>query len=178
LFILGAEVDRQNLVSFMMDERLFGISVFEHQLQNRDYCEAYYAFRRLERAFMGSPDEEETQLRGRLDKFNLRFGGKPCGAKIFEADEPDKAKVDAHLAAVDLLEAMAFTPYSMSLDRAISAASCNSVRSVKTVARYFERFADGGITKEHANQEIADHLLAFARQFAADSNVTQIPTDS
>jgi hypothetical protein len=83
--------------------------------------------------------------------------------------------VDAHLAAVDVLEAMAFTPYSMSLDRAIAAESANSVRSMKTIARQFERFADGGITKEQANQAIADHLLAFARQFSADRNVPPAP---
>ncbi len=175
MFILGAEVDRENLVSFMMEQGLFGMSIFEHLLQNRDYCEAYYGFRRLERAFMGSAAEEETQLRSRLDTFNARFGGEPYGEKIFEADEPDKARVDAHLAAVDVLEAMAFTPYSMSLDRAIAAESANSVRSMKTIARQFERFADGGITKEQANQAIADHLLAFARQFSADRNVPPAP---
>jgi hypothetical protein len=175
LFILGAEVDHDNLVSFMMEQGGFGMLIFEHLLQNREYCEAYYAFRRLERAFMGSPAEEETQLRNSLDKFNARFGGKPCSAKILEADAPDKARVDAHRAAVDVLEAMAFTPYSMSLDHAIAATSSNSVRSIKTIARHFERFADGGITKEQANQEIADHLLAFARQFSADSDVAQIP---
>ena len=37
------------------------------------------------------------------------------------------------------------------------------------VARHFERFARGEETKVQANQEIADHLLAFARQFSADN---------
>ena len=89
--------------------------------------------------------------------------------KIFEADDQDKARVDAYLAAADLLEALALSPWSLSLNHAISAASSNSIRSVKTIARYFERFADGEKTKQQANQEIADHLLAFARQFSADS---------
>jgi hypothetical protein len=40
---------------------------------------------------------------------------------------------------------------------------------MKTVATHFEGFAAGEETKEKANQEIADHLLAFARQFSADS---------
>ena len=57
----------------------------------------------------------------------------------------------------------------MSLNNAIAAASSNSIRSVKTIARHFEHFADGKETKQQANQEIADHLLAFARQFSADS---------
>jgi hypothetical protein len=82
LFILGAEIDRENLMSFMLEQGLFGMQIFEHLLQNRDYCDAYYAFRRLERAFMASPAEEEKQLRDRLDKFNAQFEGKPCGAKI------------------------------------------------------------------------------------------------
>ena len=175
LFILGAEVDRDNLVSFMMEQGLFGMPIFEHLLQNRDYCEAYFTFRRLERAFMESPAEEETQLRNRIDKFNAQFGGTPCNAKVFESDEQDKAKVDAHLAAVDLLEAMALTPFSMSLNNSITAASANCVRSIKTIARHFERFADGEETREQANQEVADHLLAFARQFSADRKDVQIP---
>jgi hypothetical protein len=168
MFILGAEIDRENLMSFMLDQGLFGMQIFEHLLQNRDYCDAYYTFRRLERAFVASPVEEEKQLRKRIDKFNAQFGGIPFDARIFEADDQDKARVDAHLAAVDLLEAMALTPWSMSLSNSIAAASSNCVRSLKTIARHFERFADGEETKEHANSEIADHLLAFARQFSAD----------
>jgi hypothetical protein len=169
LFILGAEIERDNLMSFMMEQGLFGIPLFEHMLQNRDYCEAFHSFRRLERAFMGSPAAEEAQLRNRLDKFNAQFGGKPYGAKIFDADEQDKTKIDAYLAATDLLEAMALTPGCMSLNNAVSVASSNSIRSVSMIARYFERFGRGEITKERANQEIADHLLAFARQFSADT---------
>jgi len=40
---------------------------------------------------------------------------------------------------------------------------------MKIIARHFERFADGAETKEQANKEVADHLLAFARQFSADN---------
>ena len=69
----------------------------------------------------------------------------------------------------ELLEALALTPWSLSLNNAIAATSSNCIRSVKTIARHFERFADGEETKQQANQEIADHLLAFARQFSADS---------
>ena len=156
-------------MSFMMQQGLFGMPIFEHMLQNRDYCEAFHSFRRLERAFMGSPAAEEAHLRNRLDKFNAQFGGKPYGAKIFEADEQDKAKIDAYLAATDLLEAMALTPWCMSLNKAVSIASSNSVRSVSIIASHFERFGRGELTKERANQEIADHLLAFARQFSADT---------
>lgn len=169
LFILGAEIDRDNLMSFMMQQGLFGMPIFEHILQNRDYCEAFHSFRRLERAFMGSPTAEEAHLRTRLDKFNAQFGGKPYGAKIFEADEHDKTKVDAYLAATDLLEAMALTPWCMSLNNAVSIASSNSIRSAAIIARHFERFGRGEATKDRANQEIADHLLAFARQFSADT---------
>ncbi len=169
LFILGAEVDRDNLMSFMMQQGLFGVPIFEHLLQNRDYCEAFHSFRRLERAFIGSPAAEEAQLRNRLDKLNAQFGGKPYGAKLFEADQQDKAKVDAHLAATDLLEALALTPWCLSLNNAVSVASSNSIRSASIIARHFERFGRGEITKDRANQEIADHLLAFARQFSADT---------
>ena len=169
LFILGGEIDRDNLMSFMMEQGLFGMPIFEHMLQNRDYCEAFHSFRRLERAFMGSPEMEEAQLRNRLDKINSQFGGKPHGAKIFEADGQDKAKVDAYLAATDLLEAMALTPWCMSLNNAVSVASSNSVRSASIIASHFERFGRGEVTKDRANQEIADHLLAFARQFSADA---------
>jgi hypothetical protein len=169
LFILGAEIDREHLMSFMMQQGLFGMSNFEHMLLNRDYCEAFHSFRRLERAFMGSPAAEEARLRNRIDKFNAQFGGKPYGAKIFEADEQDKAKIDAYLAATDLLEAMALTPWCMSLNNAASVASSNSIRSLATIARHFERFSKGEATRDQANREIADHLLAFARQFSADS---------
>jgi hypothetical protein len=169
LFILGAEIDRDHLMAFMMQEGLFGMPIFEHMLQNRDYCEAFYSFRHLERAFIGSPAAEEAHLRTRLDTFNAQFGGKPYGAKIFEVDEQDKAKIDAYLAAADLLEAMALTPWCMSLNNAVSAASSNSIRSAAIIARYFERVGRGEITKDRANQELADHLLAFARQFSADT---------
>lgn len=169
LFVLGAEIDREKLMPFMLEQGLFGMQIFEQLLQNREYCDAYYTFRRLERAFIASPTEEERQLRGRMDRFNAQFGGKPGDARMFEADDQDKARVDAHLAAVDLLEAMALTPLSLSLNNSIAAASSNGVRSMKTMARHFERFADGEETKEQANKEIADHLLAFARQFSADS---------
>jgi hypothetical protein len=169
LFILGAEVDRDHLMSFMMQQGLFGIPIFEHMLLNRDYCDAFLSFRRLERAFMGSPAAEETQLRNRLDKFNAQFGGKPYGAKIFDAGEQDKAKNDAYLAATDLLEALALTPWCMSLNNAVSAASSNSIRSVSIIAKHFEHFGRGEITKDRANQDIGDHLLAFARQFSADT---------
>jgi len=169
LFILGAEIDRDHLLSFMMKQGLFGMHVFEHLLQRRDYCEAYYAFRKLQRAFIGSPSEEETQLRSRLDAFNAQFGGKPYGEKIFEAGEQDKARVDAHLAAADLLEALTLTPWCISLNKAISVASAHCLRSMQIIARHFEGFADGRETKDQANKEIADHLLAFASQFSADT---------
>ncbi len=169
LFILGAEVERDHLMSFMMQQGLFGIPILEHLLQNRDYCEAFHSFRRLERAFMGSPATEEAHLRNRLDTLNAQFGGKPYGAKIFDADEKDKARIDAYLAAADLLEALALTPWCMSLNKAVSVASSNSVRSASIIASHFERFGRGEATKDRANQEIADHLLAFARQFSADS---------
>ena len=169
LFILGAELDRDNLMSFMMQQGLFGMPIFEHILQNRDYCEAFHSFRRLERAFMGSPAAEEAQLRNRLDKFNAQFGGKPYGVKLFDADEHDKAKIDAYLAAADLLEAMALTPWCMSLNKAVSVASSNTVRSASVIAGHFERFGHGDVAKDRTNQAIADHLLAFARQFSADT---------
>ena len=169
LFILGAEIDHDHLMSFMMQQGLFGMPIFEHILQNRDYCEAFHSFRRLERAFMASPATEEAQLRNRLDKFNAQFGGRPYGGKIFEADEQDKAKIDAYLAATDLLEAMALTPWRMSLNNAVSVASSNSVRSAAVIASHFERFGRDQVTKEQTNREIADHLLAFARQFSADT---------
>src|SRR5208282_4678675 len=175
MFILGAEIDHKNLMSFMMEQGLFGMQLFEQLLQNRDYCDAYYTFRRLERAFVASPAEEEKQLRNRIDKFNAQFGGKPCDEKLFEGNDQDKARVDAHLAAVDLLEAMALTPLSMSLNNSIAAASSNGVRSMKIIAQQFEHFADGEETKEQANKEIADHLLAFARQFSADNKATSPP---
>jgi hypothetical protein len=169
LFILGAEVERDHLMSFMMQQGLFGMPIFEHLLQNRDYCGAFHYFRRLERAFMGSPAGEETQLRNRLDKFNAQFGGKPYSAKIFEADEQDKVRVDAYQAAADLLEAMALTPWCLSLTKAVSVASSHSIRCVSTIGSHFERFGRGEVTKDRTNQEIADHLLAFARQFSADT---------
>ena len=77
--------------------------------------------------------------------------------------------MNAYLAAADLLEALALTPWCISLNNAVSAAASNSIRSVSIIARHFERFGRGEETKDHANQEIADHLLAFARQFSADT---------
>ena len=160
---------RENLMSFMLEQGLFGIPLFEQLLQNREYCDAFYAFRKLERVFVGSPAEEEKQLRNRMDRFNEQFGGKPGDVRMFETGDLDKAKVDAHLAAVDLLEAMALTPLSLCLNNSIAAAPSNTIRSMRIVARHFERFARGEETKVQANQEIADHLLAFARQFSADN---------
>ena len=172
LYILGAEIDHDHVMSFMMEQGLFGMPIFEHLLQNREYCEAFYSFRRLERAFVSSPVAEETHLRQRLDTFNAQFGGNPYGAKIFEADGQDKAKVDAYLAAADLLEALALTPWCISLNNAVATASSHSIRSVSLIARHFERFGRGEITKDQANQEVADHLMAFARQFSADTKAS------
>ena len=120
LFVVGTEIDRENLMSFMMQQDLFGMPMLEHLLQNRDYCDAFLTFRRLERAFMGSSEAEEIRLRTRLDQFNAEFGGKPHGDKLFEAGAQDKAMFDAYLAATDLLEAMALTPWHMSLAKAVS----------------------------------------------------------
>ena len=64
---------------------------------------------------------------------------------------------------------MALTPWCMSLNNAVSVASSNSIRSASIIASHFERFGRGEVTKDQANQEIADHLLAFARQFSADT---------
>jgi len=44
MFILGAELDRDHLLSYLIKEGLFGVHVFEHLLQQRNYCGAYYAF--------------------------------------------------------------------------------------------------------------------------------------
>ena len=70
---------------------------------------------------------------------------------------------------------MALTPLSRCLNNSIATASSNAVRSMEIMTRHFERFADGEETKEQANKEIADHLLAFARQFSAD-NKTASPS--
>jgi hypothetical protein len=169
LFILGAEVERDQLMAFMMQQGLFGMPIFEHMLQNRDYCQGFHSFRRLERAFMGPPAVEETQLRNRLDKLNAQFGGKPYGAKIFEADEQDKTRINAYQAATDLLEALSLTPWCLSLSNAVAVASSNSIRSVSVIAGHFERCGLGQVTRDRTNQEIGEHLLAFARQFVADS---------
>ncbi len=169
LFILGAEIDPGNLRSFMLDQGLFGMQIFEQLLQNREYCDPYYTFRRLEKAFAASSADEEIQLRRRFDRFNAQFGGEPSSVKIFEADDQDKAKVDAHVAAVDLLEAISLTPWRVSLGNSIAAGTSNCLRSLKTIASHFELFADREQTKEQVNKDIADHLLAFARQFSADS---------
>jgi hypothetical protein len=175
MFILGAEIDRQNLMSFMLEQGLFGLQLFEHLLQNREYCDAFYTFRKLERVFVGSPAEEERHLRNRMDRFNEQFGGKPGDFRMFETGDEDKARVDAHFAALDLLEAMALTPLSLCLNNSITAAPSNTVRFMKIMARQFERFARGAETREQANQEIAGLLLAFARQFAADSKASPLP---
>jgi len=175
MFVLGADIDRENLMTFMLEQNLFGMQLFEQLLLNRDYCDAFYTFRRLERAFNASSAEEESQLKHRFDKFNTQFGGKPCGTKMFEADDQHKARVDSHLAAADLLEVMALTPWGMSLSNAVAAGTSNSLRCLKTVARQFELFAEGKESKEQANKEIADHLLAFGRQFSADVKSAPVP---
>lgn len=168
MFVLGTEVDRENLMPFLLAQGLYGLPILEQLLQNREYCDAYYNFRKLERAFIATPAEEESQLTIRIDALNAQFGGKPCGTKLFEGNHPDKATADAHLAATDLLEALALTSWSLSLNNAVTIDSSHSIRSIKIIARHFEGFARGTETREQANKEIADHLLAFARQFSAD----------
>ena len=168
LFVLGAEVDRNNLLPFMKEQGLFGIPSFEHMLRGRNYCEAYYTFRRLERAFIGTPAEEARQLSHRIAGLLAQYGGEPAMVTLLEPEEADKLRVDACLAATDLLEALALTPWCVSLRHAVALGSSNCVRSIKTIARQFEQFANGVATLEKTNREIADHLLAFARQFSAD----------
>jgi hypothetical protein len=51
----------------------------------------------------------------------------------------------------------------------------DSTKVLLTVLMDPTRFADGEETREQANQEIADHLIAFARPFTADSEAGQIP---
>jgi len=58
--ILAAEVDRENLLSFMLEQGLFGIQLFEHLLLNREYCDAFYTFRRL--GLLHLEGEEEAFL--------------------------------------------------------------------------------------------------------------------
>jgi hypothetical protein len=153
MFVLGTEVDRENLISFMLEQGLFGMQIFEPLLQNRDYCDAYYTFRRLERAFVASPDEEEMQLRSRMDKLNAQFGGLPCGVKLFEADDQDKARVDAHLAAVDLLEVMALTPSESSHSIAATSSNCSFHENHSPAFRAFR----GRENPKNRPKEIADH---------------------
>ena len=168
LFVLGGEIDPANLMPFLMQQGLFGLPAFEHLVHGRNYCDAFYAFRHLERVFLASPETEETQLRSRLDRLNARLGARPCGERLFEVAIPDKAKVDSWLAAVDLLEAMALTPWSVGLRQAVSIDASHALRSASAIAGHFERFARGEVAKDPTNLNIADHLLAFARQFSAD----------
>ena len=44
----------------------------------------------------------------------------------------------------------------------------HALRSASAIAGHFERFARGEVAKDPTNLNIADHLLAFARQFSAD----------
>jgi hypothetical protein len=173
LYIVGAEIDRENLMAFMMRQGLFGVPMLENLLQNRDYCDAFYTFRRLNRAFMESPEVEEGRLRNRLDQLNVQLGGKASGEKLFETADQDKARIDAYLAATDLLDAMTLTPWCMSLIKAVSQDASYSIRLVVIIAGHFERFARREATRDQANREIADHLLAFGRQFSADRNSAQ-----
>ena len=106
----------------------------------------------------------------RIGALNAQFGGNPCETKLFEGSNPDKATSDALLAATDLLEALALTSWSLSLNNAVAIDPSHSVRSIKIIAQHFEAFARGTESKEQANKEITDHLLAFARQFSADRN--------
>lgn len=169
LFILGAEIDRAGLLPFMVEQGVFSLQTFELMLHNRDFCEAYYGFRKRERAFIESVAEEESRLRKRLDSFTEQFGGKPYGADLFDVQEPDKVKVDAFAAAVDLMEALSLTPLAPCIQTAIGAGSANYVRAIHGIAAQFERFARGTVPKEHANREITDLLLAFATQFVPSS---------
>src|SRR5581483_7249302 len=77
VFVLGSAVDRDNLMSFMLEQGLFGMQIFEHLLYRRDYCDAMYSFRKLERAFAASAAEAEKELRDHIDTFNATFEGKP-----------------------------------------------------------------------------------------------------
>ena len=168
LFILGTEIDREHLMSFMLEQGLFGMQIFEHLLQNRDYCDAYYTFRKLEKAFMASPAEEEKQLRTgstsstRNSEENLmaRSSSKPR-IKTSQGRCLPRSSRSARSDGVH--------PWSMCLNNSLCRQFIQLVRSMKIMARHFERFANGEETKEQANQEIGDHLLAFARQFSADS---------
>ena len=82
LFILGAEIDREHLMPFMMQEGLFGMQMFEHMLQNRDYCEAFLAFRRLERAFTGPPAVEEAHSGIGSTSLTCNLEGSPTAQKF------------------------------------------------------------------------------------------------
>ena len=83
---------------------------------------------------------------------------------MFEANDQHKARVDSHLAAADLLEAIALARWGISLSNSSAAGTSNSLRSLKIIARQFELLAAGKESKEEANKEIAGHLLAFERR--------------
>ncbi|MBL9166431.1 MAG: hypothetical protein JNN07_01680 [Verrucomicrobiales bacterium] len=166
LFLLGSAIAEKAVVPFMMELGLFGVPMLEHLLQNRDYCEAHYSFRRLERAISGSAAEEELLIRNRMNRLLAQNGAQASTLFTLNSSELEKAQADAHLAAADLLEALALTPYALCLRNAIHANPANCVLSVKAIALHFISWAERTKTKDQANQEIADHLLAFARQFS------------
>jgi hypothetical protein len=68
---------------------------------------------------------------------------------------------------------MALTPWGVSFNHAVAAASSNCIQSTTTIAKHFERFDDGTETREQTNKNIGDHLVAFARQFSGDAKPAQ-----
>lgn len=166
LFILGAPLGQRPLLDFMMEQGLFGIPVLEQLVQSHDYCEAFFGFRRQERAFIGSSVDEEARLRGR---FNVLLSSLRLSAdetSILGPTEQDRTRVAAHLAAMDVLESLALTPFRWSLEQAVGEDPGNCLRSVRILADLFELFGRRGETREQTNLAIGDHLLAFARQFS------------
>lgn len=177
MYVLGSAVAPEGLDAFMAEQGLFSLPLFEHLLQHQDFCDAFYSYRHLERAFIGTREAEEAFLQAKLA---LLTGTTLAASElpvILSQDVIDKATVDAHVAAADVLESVSLTALGISMRHAAAMDPSHLLQSLRRIAQIFltrGKFQDGKIL---ANQEIVDHLLAFGRQFAKAPAAPERPVE-
>jgi len=149
----------------MAEHHLLGVNLLEHKLLNRDYCNAYYQFRKLRRAFSSSAVEEEARLQVRVEKLLSQCGGSCTSKPLLEGGEVDKVDIDSWDAAIDLMEMLSKTVMNSCFRNAMKTDGDVCERLIRSLAMKFKEFANRQQPSEVVNRELGELLFAFGMQY-------------
>jgi len=167
IYILGilAGFTPEEVTCFMAEHHLLGVNLLEHKLLNRDYCNAYYQFRKLRRAFSGPAEVEEARLKARVEKLLSQCGGSWTSKTLLEGGEVDKIHIDSCDAAIDLVEVLSMTVMSSCFRNAMKTDGDVCEGLIRSLAVGFKKFAYRQQPSEVVNRELGELLFAFGMQY-------------